>query len=386
MNEPIEEFVDIKGLACGVYDLIKKCRVDPGENTHSFRIKDAIIDIMFRRNMMVAVTFDRPGPEDEETDEDQEIKNEDLEIKNEESDEESDEEQLTEKDEESDEEQLTEKDEESDEEQLTEKDEESDEEQLTEKDEEQLTEKDEEQLTEKDEEQLTEKDEEQLTEKDEEQLTEKDFDHPNDTVKELLDYEWTTICSKKSQRQKKKTDQIKIHQEQQDNSTFYFFRDDANSSFIEFVGMVKGLTKMKKLAEKEEWSHGYCIETSIVYDFNIPFKSHIYRSFHPNLLYLSKFTRWHNEYEASGKKISEDTKELHFFKQASTWHEWKYVGKFNSLQSVRKIVKQKNWDWAHAYNIKDNDLYNFCRIENRLSQKLSKAPVKYIQRFEEFNI
>jgi len=71
-------FLGIKDLAVGIFQLVKLCIVDPAKATHSFKIENATIDIMFRRNLLMAISFDRPDDDDDDEDNANDDKNSDT--------------------------------------------------------------------------------------------------------------------------------------------------------------------------------------------------------------------------------------------------------------------------------------------------------------------
>ena len=199
---------------------------------------------------------------------------------------------------------------------------------------------------------------------------------------------WHTVVSKKV-RNSSKGAKVSTVESVKDLKHIYFFRDEANSPFTEFVCQVYTVKDMVNLAKKEIWSHGYCMESNTVYDFNDCRRPGSYRCFTPNEAYMHHFSAWFSEYERNNfKSENKDSRRFHVFGEKSTWKEWKYLGVAEGMAQVRKLVKDIIFDigWAHAYNIEENQLVNFMldKDTNSLLQKQTEAPEKYLERFDMF--
>lgn len=202
------------------------------------------------------------------------------------------------------------------------------------------------------------------------------------------DGEWNTVVSKKVRNVSREI-KVKTSESAKDLKHIYFFRDEANSPFADFVCQVYTVKDMVKLARTEIWSHGYCMESNTVYDFNDCRRPGSYRCFTPNEAYMHRFSAWFHEYEKNNFKVdNKDHRKFHVFTEKSTWNEWQFLGVAEGMAEVRRIVKDVIFEhrWAHAYNIQDNQLVNFMldKETNSLLQKQTEAPEKYLERFDTF--
>jgi hypothetical protein len=207
-------------------------------------------------------------------------------------------------------------------------------------------------------------------------------------VNEKDDGEWSTVVSKKVRNVSKEI-KVKPSESTKDLKHIYFFRDEANSSFADFVCQLYTVKDMVKLARTEIWSHGYCMESNTVYDFNDCRRPGSYRCFTPNEAYMHRFSAWFHDYEKNNFKAeNKDHRKFHVFTEKSTWNEWQFLGVAEGMAEVRRIVKDVIFEhrWAHAYNIQDNELVNFVldKETNSLLQKQTEAPEKYLERFDTF--
>ena len=187
---------------------------------------------------------------------------------------------------------------------------------------------------------------------------------------------WETVKTKKH---RPKQEFNKSHVEE-----IFFFRDEANSPVIDFVGMVSNVRELVDKARNEKWAHGYCMYRNKVYDFNDYRRPGSYRTFDvPNTAYMHKFGVWRKEYE----EASQDTTEYFLFNEKSTWSEWTFIGRVRGLINLRNMVKARivNSIWMHAFTVTDNLLYNFMlNDKGSLLQKKSEAPFPYMKRFDDF--
>jgi len=206
----------------------------------------------------------------------------------------------------------------------------------------------------------------------------------SDILDELDDEGWSTVVSKKTRRTLENKARVELVKEELEEMTFYFFRDDANCNFMDFVGLVSGVPDLIAAARKERWSHGYCLKKNLVYDFNNPDRPGEYRYFIPNTSYLHKFDHWFKVYEGNDNQVPVDPRLFYVFRDNSTWDKWSFIGKVTGMDFVRRKIKSMGLRWAHAYEPNRNDLFNFAIREGRFSQKCSKAPDKYLERFEVF--
>lgn len=191
---------------------------------------------------------------------------------------------------------------------------------------------------------------------------------------------WTPVVSKRTRQ----AQSIRANMARLDNKTFYFFANEANVNYMDFVGMVQGLDGLLTEARKYKWSHGYHMENNTVYDFNDASRPGLFRYFIPNTAYLHKFKVWFEDFQAAGDKVPEDTREFYVFRENSVWHKWTALDTITGLRAVRRAVLASGSDYGHAYCLDTNDLVNFWLDDGHFRQSVTKAPVKYIQRFEAY--
>jgi chemotaxis protein histidine kinase CheA len=203
---------------------------------------------------------------------------------------------------------------------------------------------------------------------------------PTAPVTEQDSGDWSTVVSKKT----KQTLKAKAAKSVLDNedSTYFFFQDEANSPFIDYVCILHNLNDVCEEAKKYKWSHAYCLDRNMVYDFSDIKHPGRHRNFLPNTAYLHKFEKWYQRFSDTGE-APYDGRFFYVFQEKSTWNEWKFLGEYKGLAAVRKAVKDSKARWCHAYDPQNNDLFNFTQ-EDYFSQKCTKAPEKYLERFEEF--
>jgi len=188
---------------------------------------------------------------------------------------------------------------------------------------------------------------------------------------------WDTVVSKKQKKTQQACELV-----ENENNPYVFFKDEANSAYIDYVGTFQNLNDVCEEAKKYKWSHAYCIPRNMVYDFSDRKHPGHYRHFIPNTAYLTKFQNWQKKHEETAG-LDTDSREFFVFKEKSTWNTWEFLGTIIGLSVVREFVKENNYQWSHAYNPENNDLFDFMQ-EDYLVQKRRKAPQKYLTRFAEF--
>lgn len=395
----------IEDFASCIYDLVQRCSLDTDSDktSHHFRIEDTFVDMMFRDHLIISVSAvkRRSCTDDEEEDEGTCLGCESLEIDTDSDDDDDDESKDEVEDEEEDE------DEENGEkhdpvlhevtqEELVQAAHENFMRGVNKKDKKQTPkvvqpEQDtknafdllsqEEADESKEEHEIAWPEEEEASLDSEKVEVVSDTRHlppSNDTG------EWETVVSKRTKRSFEYKARQDFLKKQQENMKFFFFLDDANCNFMDFSEKIRGLDNLIQLAKKEKWSHGYCLENNTVYDFKYPDHPGKYRRFVANGSYVHKFEKWYHVYQDNGNRAPVDNRVFYVFQESSIWSKWKYLGKTTGLCHVRRQVKEKGFQWAHAYCPKTNQLINFALRDERLSQKLSSAPAKYIDRFHEF--
>lgn len=191
---------------------------------------------------------------------------------------------------------------------------------------------------------------------------------------------WTTVVSKRGRQVQAARNVL----DRLDHKSFYFFANEANDHYMDFVGVVQGLDGLLSEAQKHRWSHGYHLEGNTVYDFNDATRPGLFRCFMPNTAYLHKFKVWFDEYEAQGEQVPVDTREFHVFRENSTWPVWTSLGVVFGLSRVRRTVMNSGSEYGHAYCLETNDLANFWLTDGHFRQSCHKAPLKYIDRFEKY--
>ena len=165
---------------------------------------------------------------------------------------------------------------------------------------------------------------------------------------------------------------------------FYVFRNEANATYMDFVGVVQGLDALLEEACRHRWSHGYNVEENVVYDFYESGCPEIFRYFIPNTAYLHKFRVWFDAYQENGRHVPEDERVFYVFHENSTWPTWTPVGVYRSLSAARQAVVASHSHYGHAYCVETSDLVNFWLTDGHLRQTERKAPVKYLSRFEAY--
>jgi hypothetical protein len=192
-----------------------------------------------------------------------------------------------------------------------------------------------------------------------------------DVAEKLLDVsegEWQSVRSKRKKQYSYKSDANEI----------YFFENEANANFMDFVSVLEGLDQFKTECRKYQLSHGYNISRNVVYDAHDKSRPGHFRCFIPNLAYLSKFDKW-----LTTKDTHEDTRQFHVFRENSTWPSWTHIADVYGSANVRKLIMNGTSKYGHAYCVETNDLLNFW-LENNFRQIESKAPGIYIERFKKF--
>ena len=189
---------------------------------------------------------------------------------------------------------------------------------------------------------------------------------------------WETVTNKRlNKKNKVATKMCKVMEE--DQKTYYFFKDEANCHYLDFYRPLIGILNVMNESKKYRFSHAYCIETNRVHDVVSP--SHV-RVFIPNSAYLERFRQW-----IASRKVKNDcdSQAFYTFKENSTWPTWTYLGKFNGISGVRQAMKDdKSMEFGHAYSIDENDLINLWKKDGKISHKISKAPTLYIERFQKY--
>lgn len=165
---------------------------------------------------------------------------------------------------------------------------------------------------------------------------------------------------------------------------FYFFCNEANASFMDFVQKVQGLDALKTAAKAYRWAHGYQMDDHLVYDFHDPQHPGVFRRFVPNSAYMQRFQRWLDEFVAHHERVPEDTRRFYVFRENSTWPKWTVLGTHTGLAAVRQAVLCGGSEYGHAYCVDTNDLVNFWLNEGHFRQQATKAPQKYLSRFETY--
>lgn len=168
------------------------------------------------------------------------------------------------------------------------------------------------------------------------------------------------------------------------DQTFYFFANEANVNYMDFVGLVQGVKGLLEAAQRYRWSHGYHLEGNTVYDFNDPAQPGVFRYFIPNTAYMHKFKVWFDAYCAAGHRVPEDTRVFYVFRENSLWHKWTLLGQLQGLSAVRQKLLSHDAQYGHAYCLETNDLANFWLKDGHFLQQLKKAPAKYLTRFEAY--
>ncbi len=191
---------------------------------------------------------------------------------------------------------------------------------------------------------------------------------------------WQEVVTKKTKHRRAAQKFL----EKEGAKTFYFFSNEANANFMDFVGVVTGLDQLVESAKNEKWSHGYCVEENVVYDLNNPDKPGDFRFFIPNTAYLHKFSQWFEVYQQNNDTVPPDQRDFYVFKENSTWPKWTFVSFITGLPMVRRLVQTSGAEFGHAYCLDTNDLVNFQVKDGHFHQQQSKAPGKYISRFQEF--
>jgi hypothetical protein len=158
---------------------------------------------------------------------------------------------------------------------------------------------------------------------------------------------------------------------------FYFFRDEANSAFIDFVEVLPSLKEVKHSAKYEKWSHAYCPSENLVYDYNRPGEGPR-KPFEPNSAYLHKFNQWQETRDVP------DQRKFVLFANSSTWSNWTLVASnLVGLAAVRKLVKKENRPWMHAYDADSKVIYDFVKDGYALIQRQSFADAAYYCKLDE---
>lgn len=194
--------------------------------------------------------------------------------------------------------------------------------------------------------------------------------------------EWKTVENKK-----KKAKLVSSRNKQ--DMTFYVFRDDANNSFMDFIGIAKDAAELQEMVKDEKWAHGYAPTNDVVYDFNrLGHEGKKFRMFVPNSEYLQKFRAWYVEYSKNGFKDVDDACDYYVFQEKSDWHEWTFLKKVKGLKAARAVVKsliihKKKKIWAHAFTPADNVISDFILSAQGLTEEWFQADDDYVKRFHE---
>ena len=189
---------------------------------------------------------------------------------------------------------------------------------------------------------------------------------------------WETVTNKRHNKKNKVAAHMGKFMEE-DQKTYYFFKDEANCHYLDFYRPLTGIVNAANESKKYRFSHAYCIESNLVHDFVNP--SHV-RVFIPNSAYLERFRQW-----IASRKVKNDcdSQEFYTFKENSTWPTWTYLGKFKGISGVRQAMKDdKSMEFGHAYSIDESDLINLWKKDEKISHKITKAPTLYIERFQKY--
>lgn len=177
--------------------------------------------------------------------------------------------------------------------------------------------------------------------------------------------EWTTVASKKKHAGAHKS--------------FYFFRDEANSPFIDFVGVCSTFKEVEERSRKEMLSHAYCPADNQVYDFHRMDDRYVYRVFAPNPAYLTKFEKWESEHQTLDDRV------FMVFRDQSKWKTWALLdSQVIGLAAVRDLVKRTRCEWSHAYDPESRWIYEFEFVPGKcFRQKQHPADADYVLRFDQ---
>lgn len=353
-----QESLTLENFAWLLHFLVPKCELDTTKTSHHFQIEDLCVDLMYRNHLVISISQRRAAEADNQARDTETEPEEEEEPEDDDDDEEEPKE--TEPD-----------DEEPEEEEEEEPQDDDPEEQEDQEPEHEEAEEDEATFAPAahvDAATLVTQDD---TTQPQAQVAEVPAAAPDSTEPEQKEVAWQVVKNKKPSRQPLK---------------YFVFANEANASFMDYVGQVTGWETVLAEVRPHPWAHAFQLESNLVYDFPDPTKRQWCRKFLPNQAYLHKFQGWFDHYEKTGETEVPDSRRFTVFRENSDWHKWTMLGQYQGLRAVRQAVIKSGSSYGHAYCPETRDLVDFWLTNQKFRQKVSTATETYATRFQQLSV